>query len=119
MGELQENPNESLKDQLKETFDFQQHQLKETSNKEEEKKLETEEEKPKYEASNFFDQISNSSQKREDRIDARTDNRRKDAETFGFSTSQNFHYENSRSRGGRGNRGGYRGGSHQRGRGKY
>jgi hypothetical protein len=94
-----------LKEQYKETFDFNQHQLKEQQ--EEEKKAAaintgevnpndlsqnsssatnaTGEQKPKYDkTSGFFDQISNSTQKKNDQNEARSDFRKKDAETFGL-----------------------------------
>lgn len=54
--------------------------------------------------------ISNSTQKKNDPNEPRSDFRKKDAETFGLTTSSNFQYDNSRGRGGRGGRGGYRGG---------
>ena len=92
-----QNPNEQLKEQLKENFDFEQHHLR---NQEEEKRntqaeegqstpvVEDEGAKPKYaKATGFFDSISNSTQNKGDSNPQRGDIRKRDAETFGLASS--------------------------------
>lgn len=86
---MDENLNQNLKDSLKETFNFEEHQLKDPQTTEEEKndkKPQEDVNKPKYDKSiDFFDSITNSTRLNEqgERVQ-RDDIRKRDAETFGF-----------------------------------
>lgn len=101
---MKENPDEELKDQLKEQFNFEQRTIQKESGEEETKQQVTQntEEGSTQQAAGdgFFDAISSSTLEtdkdraanREQMTKDRDQNRKKDSDTFGQSMSNNFQY---------------------------